>query len=257
MSAATEKEMNDVVSIALVPLTQESAPLRRKIVVALRHAIEVGELKPGDRLFEKDLCQKLNVSRTSLREALRELQAEKLVATVPRGLIVAEINEDDAANIYRVRAALEGLVAAQFAEKGNEIDARALEAAIGRLEQAYRSNDFDKILSEKKWFYDVICAGARNAIVRDILDHLSTRINQLRSTSRLNSKRGGESLAELRELAKAILARNPKAARAAAIKHIDAAAKAASRNRDPKATSSLPVKGSSARTAASRKRRAL
>ncbi len=249
--------MNDVVSIALVPLTQESAPLRRKIVIALRHAIEVGELKPGDRLVEKDLCQRLNVSRTSLREALRELQAEKLVTTVPRGLIVAEISEDDAANIYQVRAALEGLVAAQFAEKGNEIDALALETAINRLEQAYRSNDFGKVLSEKKKFYDVICAGARNAIVRDILDHLSTRINQLRSTSRLNSKRGDESLAELRELARAIFARNPKAARAAAIKHIDAAAKAASRNRGAKATSSSEAKGSSARPAASRKRRAL
>ena len=115
--------MNDVVSIALIPLTHEPAPLRRKIVVALRHAIEVGEVRPGDRLIEKDLCQKLNVSRTSLREALRELQAEKLVTTSSRGLIVAEISEDDAANIYQVRAALEGLVAAQFAEKGNEIDA--------------------------------------------------------------------------------------------------------------------------------------
>jgi len=249
--------MNDVVSIALVPLKQESAPLRRKIVIALRHAIEVGEVKPGDRLVEKELCQKLNVSRTSLREALRELQAEKLVTAVPRGLIVAEISEDDAANIYQVRAALEGLVAAQFAEKGNEIDARALETAIGRLEQAYRSNDFGKILSEKKKFYDVICAGARNAIVRDILDHLSTRINQLRSTSRLNSKRGGESLAELRELARAIFARNPKAARAAAIKHIDAAAKAAARNRGSKATTSSTPKVSTTRTTALRKRRAL
>jgi len=249
--------MNDFVSIALVPLTQESAPLRRKIAAALRHAIEVGEVKPGDRLVEKELCQKLGVSRTSLREALRELQAEKLVAAVPRGLIVAEISEDDAANIYQVRAVLEGLVAAQFAEKGNEIDAHSLEAAIDRLELAYRLNDFGKILSEKKRFYDVICAGARNAIVRDILDHLSTRINQLRSTSRLNRERWGESLAELRELARAIFARNPKAARSAAIKHIDAAAKAAARNRGTKATSSSTAKGAPARTAASRKRRAL
>jgi DNA-binding GntR family transcriptional regulator len=248
--------MNDVVSIALIPLTQEPAPLRRKIVAALRHAIEVGEVKPGDRLVEKDLCQKLNVSRTSLREALRELQAEKLVTTVPRGLIVAEISEDDAANIYQVRAALEGLVAAQFAEKGNEIDAHTLESAIDRLERAYRSNDFENILSEKKRFYDVICAGARNAIVRDILDHLSTRINQLRSTSRLNSKRGGESLAELRELARALFARNPKAARAAAIKHIDAAAKAAAKNRETRTINSLKVNGSPRKTAAPRKRRA-
>lgn len=223
--------MDNVVPIALVQLRKESAPLRRKVAAALRHAIEIGELKPGARLVEKDLCQKLGVSRTSLREALRELQAEKLVTTVPRGLVVAEISDEEAANIYRVRAALEGLVAAQFAERANELDVRALGATISRLGQAYRSGDFERVIVDKKKFYDAICDGAKNKIVRDILDQLSTRINQLRSTSRLNSKRGAESLAELKELARALSARNPKAARAAAIKHIDAAAKAASRNR--------------------------
>ena len=86
--------MNDKVvaisSLALVPLKLEAAPLRRKISAALRRAIATGELKPGDRLVEKDLCQELNVSRTSLREALRELQAEKLLVAVPRGLVVAD-----------------------------------------------------------------------------------------------------------------------------------------------------------------------
>src|ERR1700744_5721653 len=113
--------MTDAAPIALVPLMQEAAPLRRKIVASLRHAIEAGELKPGDRLVEKDLCQRWNVSRPWLREALRELQAEKLVVAVPRGLAVASISEEEAANIYQVRAALESLVAAQFAEKANEI----------------------------------------------------------------------------------------------------------------------------------------
>jgi DNA-binding GntR family transcriptional regulator len=220
--------MTDTVPVALVPLLQEAAPLRRKIVASLRHAIEVGEMKPGDRLFEKDLCQKLGVSRTSLREALRELQAEKLIVAVPRGLAVADISEEDAANIYQVRAALESLVAAQFAEKADETDALKLKEALDLLERAYRSGDFRKILEEKKSFYDVICAGARNSIVRDILDHLSTRINQLRSTTRLNTDRWMASLAELTELASALSARNPEAARAAAINHIDAAAKAAS-----------------------------
>src|SRR5271167_4192874 len=135
--------MNDVTRIALVPLTMESAPLRRKIVAALRRAIETGELTPGTRLVEKDLCQELNVSRTSLREALRELQAEKLVVAVPRGLVVAEISEEDAANIYQVRAALEGLVAAQFAQMANALDVEKLKTALHRLEEAYRAKDFE------------------------------------------------------------------------------------------------------------------
>ena len=229
---------NDTVRAALVPLKLEAAPLRRKILTALRRAIETGELKPGDRLVEKDLCQELNVSRTSLREALRELQAEKLVVAVPRGLIVAEISDEDAANIYQVRAALEGLVAAQFAETANALDVEKLKTALDRLEDAYRLKDFEKILDAKKGFYDAICLGARNAVVRDLLDHLGNRINQLRSTSREDDKRWMASLAELKKLAGALLARNPKAARAAAIKHVDAAARTVLRKRDGKGNAS-------------------
>jgi DNA-binding GntR family transcriptional regulator len=223
--------MNDevvpIASGALVPLKLEAAPLRRKISAALRRAIETGELKPGDRLVEKDLCQELNVSRTSLREALRELQAEKLVVAVPRGLVVAEISEEDAANIYQVRAALEGLVAAQFAQMANALDVDKLKTALQRLEDAYRARDFEKILDAKKSFYDAICRGAKNAVVRDLLDHLGSRINQLRATSRQDDKRWIASLTELKKLAGALFARNPKAARAAAIKHVDAAARTA------------------------------
>ena len=247
--------MNDLVPLALVPLTQESAPLRRKIVVALREAIELGELQPGTRLVEKDLCRALNVSRTALREAFRELQAEKIITAVPRGIFVSEISDAEAANIYRVRAALESLVAEQFAAAATEMDAHLLEKAVGHLEEAYKANDFKLVLAAKKRFYDVICTGARNAIVRDILDHLSTRINQLRSTSRSNTKRGEQSLAELKRLARALFDRNPKAARAAAIKHIDAAAKTAAENRHPEAATES-AKEAAAKPASARRRRA-
>lgn len=224
--------MNDVVRLPLSPLVQEAAPLRRKIVASLRQAIETGVLRPGDRLVEKDLCAQLNVSRTSLREALRELQADNLVTSVPRGLIVAEISEQDAENIYRVRAALEGLVAEQFAELANELDIKAMEAAMTAIEEAYASGAFETVLAAKRAFYDVVCTGARNEIVRDMLAGLYTRINQLRSTSRQNPKRGVASLAEMRVLATALAGHDPKAAREAAILHVNAAAEAARVNRD-------------------------
>jgi DNA-binding GntR family transcriptional regulator len=223
--------MTSTASPVLAPLTQQPAPLRRKIVAALRHAIETGEIKPGARLVEKDLCQALAVSRTSLREALRELQAEGLVSTGPRGTVVTEISPADADNIYQVRASLESLVAAQFAERASEADAIALEKAFANLERAYRSGDFEKILSMKTAFYDAICAGAANQIVRDILDRLAVRINQLRSTSRHDARRSVDSLAELKELTAALTARDQRAARAAALKHITAARTAAGHRR--------------------------
>ena len=76
-------------SVKLAPVQHQSAPLRNKIIAALRSAIEIGVLTPGTRLIEKDLCNQLNVSRTSLREALRELQAEGIFEPMsPRGLVI-------------------------------------------------------------------------------------------------------------------------------------------------------------------------
>jgi len=89
----------------------------------------------------------------------------------------------------------------------------------------------------------VICLGARNAVVRDLLDHLGNRINQLRSTSREDDKRWIASLAELKKLAGALFARDPKAARAAAIKHVDAAARTAMHKRDGKDDAAASKRG--------------
>src|SRR6187551_3649539 len=97
-----------IVADRLAPLHQPTAPLRNKIISALRSAIETGLLVPGQRLIEKDLCEQLSVSRTSLREALRELQAESILEyNSSRGLSVAAISLDDAKNIYRLRAVVE------------------------------------------------------------------------------------------------------------------------------------------------------
>src|ERR1700721_2979552 len=92
----------------LAPLHQQPAPLRNKIITALRSAIETGVLQPGARLVERDLCEQLQVSRTSLREALGELQAEGILTYSPtRRLSVSIISRTDAENAYRIRAAME------------------------------------------------------------------------------------------------------------------------------------------------------
>jgi DNA-binding GntR family transcriptional regulator len=212
--------------LGLTPLVQEAAPLRRQVAARLRRAIETGALQPGDRLVEKNLCRELNVSRTCLREALRELETDGLLAPAPRRLVVAGITAQDADNIYRARAALEGLVAEQFAELASDDDVAALREVVGALETAYRANDFEQILSGKDRFYEVLCQGARNGIVLEMLTRLNSRINRLRSVSRSDPKRGKASLAEIRQLAKALIARDPAASKQAAIAHVEAAAAA-------------------------------
>src|SRR3954468_21302675 len=103
--------------VRLSPVRHQSAPLRTKIIAALRSAIETGHLAPGARLIEKDLCEQLNVSRTSLREALRELHAEGILEyTSNRSLAVTGISREDAENVYRIRAVVESLITEQFIE---------------------------------------------------------------------------------------------------------------------------------------------
>jgi DNA-binding GntR family transcriptional regulator len=199
--------------------------LRRKITSSLRDAIETGKLKPGERLVEKDLCRDLNVSRTSLREAFRELETEGLITNQPRGLVVTQVTAQEASNIYRVRAALEGLVAEQFAASASPEMQQSLMDSVERLQAAYTEKRYDQVLSAKKEFYETLCRGADNLIVLDLLNRLNARITQLRSTSLSDPTRGVASMAEIRHLAATLLARNPEAAKAAAIYHVASAAK--------------------------------
>ncbi len=216
----------------LVPVVQEAAPLRRKISASLRSAVQTGALAPGARLVEKDLCQDLNVSRTSLREAMRELEAEGLLTRGARGLAVAQITQTEARNIYAVRSALEGLVAAQFASNATQAHAAALDEVVGALRRAYAINDFPAIVSEKDRFYEILCLGAGNLVVLDLLTRLNSRINRLRSLSRSNPARGAASLREIEAIADALRARDPETSRAAAVAHVEKAAEAALGLRD-------------------------
>ncbi len=88
----------------------------------LRDAILNGHFQPGDRLVEQDLCQEMGVSRGSLREALRRLEAEKLITMAPnRGPSVSVIGWAEAEQIYYVRALLEGEAAAEFAARATAV----------------------------------------------------------------------------------------------------------------------------------------
>lgn len=220
--------MNEARLGALSPVQQEAAPLRRKIIVALREAIEAGALKPGERLVEKDLCNDLGVSRTSLREALRELETEGLLVNNPaRGLMVARMTIEEARNIYRVRGALEVLAAEQFAESATAEHLASLKAAASELEEAYQGGNIQAILSAKRSFYEELCAGANNAVIQDVLRRLNSRINQLRSTSLSKPNRLADSIKEIWSLVAALEARDITGARQAASLHVNNAAAAA------------------------------
>jgi DNA-binding GntR family transcriptional regulator len=213
--------MDSAVKGRLASLQQPSTSLRSRIIHSLRRAIETGVLEPGARLVERDLCEQLQVSRTSLREALGELQAEGILTYSPtRRLSVSIISRTDAENAYRIRAAMEALVVEQFIEKASDPELAALVQDSKQLKNAYRSGDVEQMLVAKRVFYDRICSGAQNPMAFDIINRLILRTSGLRRRSLMRKQRQQESVKEIDILIEAIRRRDVKSAREAAMHNV-------------------------------------
>lgn len=204
--------------------------LRHKVENVLRDAIMSGRFAPGARLVERELCETLGVSRTSVREALRKLEAEKLVRNVPhKGPVVAVMSREEAAELYAMRALLEGYAAHEFARLASDAAiARFGEAAKALREEAL-AQDQAGVLKAKTALYDVLLDNCGNRLVKEVLTSLYSRVNLLRATSLMHPDRLPSSLKEIDKLYKALKARDGEAAQALARQHVLNAEKAAMR----------------------------
>ena len=96
----------------LLKIEKVPALLRQQVLEQLREAIISGVLLPGARLIERELTEQMGVSRTVVREALRQLEAEHLVEVIPnKGPFVRQLSINEAEDLYRIRAVLHGLAA--------------------------------------------------------------------------------------------------------------------------------------------------
>jgi DNA-binding GntR family transcriptional regulator len=202
--------------------------LRELAADAIRDAILIGALAPGERLVEASLSKRMGVSRPSIREALTQLAAEKLVTMAPnKGPSVATITWEDAAQIYEVRAMLEGEAAFLFAARVSKEDLIGMRRALREFDSAISQNDTAGLLSSTASFYGFILQGCGNHIIAEILQGLKARIGVLRARSMSRPGRVKHSLKEMSAMLKALETRDGKAARAATHAHVRAAAIAA------------------------------
>jgi DNA-binding GntR family transcriptional regulator len=211
------------VDLKIAPQTVQSQTANR-----LRDAIVTGYFKPGERLVEGTLCELMSVSRTSVREALRRLEAERLIVIVPnRGPSVADITWEEAEQIYQVRALLEGEAAAMFAQRATPADIKKMRKALDAFAEAAADDNPIGRLDATGQFYDVLLAGCGNRIIREMLDGLVARINFLRARSMSRPHRARYSLVEMRRILSAIQRKDVALARKAAVDHVLAACLAA------------------------------
>ncbi|WP_420722449.1 GntR family transcriptional regulator [Hwanghaeella sp. LZ110] len=196
--------------------------VREFVLTTVRNEILTGGLVPGQRLVEGDMCTRLGVSRTSVREVFRQLEAERLVNIEPyKGPSVAKLTWAEAEEIYTVRELLEGEAASLFAQKITPEETTAMEVALARFKHAVtESYDRRELLDSTNAFYDVILNGCGNALLAELLRGLLARINLLRSRSMSLSERPKQSLEEMAAILTALKTGDPDRARGAAVQHI-------------------------------------
>jgi DNA-binding GntR family transcriptional regulator len=209
-------------------VTALAAPVRQQVADVLRGAITSGRFEPGQRLVERDLCELTGVSRASVREALRQLETEGLIHTLPhRGPSVARLSMEDAASIYQIRGALEALAAQLFALNASDAQVAELSSSVKTLELAYKGRDVEVIVTAKRRFYEILIAGSGNNMIASVLNKMNARITMLRRVSLASPDRWQASIREIKAVLKAIRQRDPDAAFNASLRHIQQAAREA------------------------------
>lgn len=200
-----------------------AAPIRDQVLDVIRQGILDFQLRPGQRLIERELIEQLGVSRATIREVLSRLVAEGLVTVQPQhGAIVAVLSRAEAEDIYEMRIPLEVLVMQRFVKRATDDEIGTLRDALAKLEETMSSDaHMQARLRVKDDFYQIIFDGARSPTLAQTLQAMQGRIRLLRATSMSNPGRPQASVAELRELVAAIEARDLERVEAAARAHVE------------------------------------
>ena len=159
----------------------EYLPLREVVFNNLRDAILKGQLKPGERLLENHLADKLGVSRTPVREALRMLEQENLVELIPRrGSQVLDISAEDIKNILEIRSALEVVSIRHACQKMDNDSLKELKKHNAEFEAAFEARDYEGVATADEKFHDVIFSAAGNKRLVVIISNIQAQVYRYR-----------------------------------------------------------------------------
>lgn len=159
----------------------EYLPLRDVVFNTLREAILRGELKPGERLMEIQLAQKLGVSRTPVREAIRKLELEGLVLMIPRkGAEVAQITAQDLEDVLEVRCALEELAVKDACDHINDDQLLDLKIADEEFKRCLDEQDLVASVNADMLFHEIIYQATNNRRLMQMLNNLREQMYRYR-----------------------------------------------------------------------------
>lgn len=201
-------------------------PLREVVFESVRGAIISGMLKPGERLMEVQLAEKLGVSRTPIREAIRKLELEGLVIMIPRkGAYVADLSIKDITDVLEIRATLEGLASGLAALRITDEEIEQLNLNAIQFSDAIEADDFEGIVHADMEFHDNIFKATRNEKLLQINNNLREQVQRFRIMYINKSNKSKDLAKDHFEIAEAISKRNIAKAEKIAKIHIENAEK--------------------------------
>jgi DNA-binding GntR family transcriptional regulator len=168
----------------------ETLTLRDKTVEVLRDAILTQYFKPGQQLVERTLADETGVSRTSIRSALGQLEAEGLVVRAPgKGMFVTQVTAEEAKQIYEMRGVIESSMARFFVERASDENIAAVESAIAAAEEVTQPENSLLYAHRLDAVSDAIMSGAGNDVARQMAAVLRARITFLRTITARSAPR--------------------------------------------------------------------
>ena len=197
---------------------QPNMPLTDKAIAYLRDAIQVQKIAPGQEIDFAALSQKLGMSRTPIRESIRELLTEGLLEQLPGGIVsVTQLSSVDAEGFYHVRDELEIVAARVAAVHISDLEIEMLKVNLSQFDNA--RTEPEKLAQIDNQFHTLLHDACNNSYLSRALKHLRVRIGLLQGRSFSNAERINDAYKEHRSIIKALESHNPDKAQRAVAKH--------------------------------------
>jgi DNA-binding GntR family transcriptional regulator len=198
-----------------------SEVLHLAVAQRLRALIVEGGIAPGQKLNERDLASRLQVSRTPLREALKLLTAEGLVEHLPnRGAIAVQLSADDVAHAFEVMAALEGLSGELACARISDDELAELQALNFEMRAHHARRDLPAYYRLNAQIHQAINRAARNPVLSEVYDRLNARLQALRFSSNFDTEKWDAAVRDHDAMIEALLARDGARLRRILVRHM-------------------------------------
>lgn len=204
----------------------EVKTIRDIVYECLRTKIVEGNIKPGERIIEKDFAELMNISRTPVREALRKLESEGFVQCIPRkGALVSEFSIKDILEIYAIRQALEELAIKSCIQNITEEEINKLVQLTEEMDLCDKKGDIETVFEVCKKFNDTILTASKMPKLKSLIDTLQEHLVKFRRITMSKPARRKEAISEHKEILKAVIDRDEERAERLVGEHLEASQK--------------------------------